>query len=139
MFERSSAIIKDGKKLSFDYVPEKLVHRDEQMRSLETLFRPMVTEGLSCSAYLMGRVGTGKTATAKRFCEDMKKYCAGKNKLMDYEFINCRMKNTEYSVIFHLARHFDPGFPDRGFSVDEMMRTVKRHIELMILKLKLNL
>ncbi|MDR1954921.1 MAG: AAA family ATPase [Candidatus Methanoplasma sp.] len=129
MFERTSAIIKDGKKLSFEYVPEKLVHREEQMRRLETLFRPMITDGLSCSAFLTGSVGTGKTVTAKRFCEDMLKYCAANGKQMDYIFINCRIKNTEYGVLIHLIRHFDPGYPDRGFSADEMLRSFKKHIE----------
>jgi len=100
------------------------------MRNLEMLFRPMITDGLPCSAFLIGGVGTGKTVTAKRFCEDLRKYCASNNKLMDNIFINCRMKNTEHSVILQLARHFDHGFPDRGFSVDEMMRSLKKHIEL---------
>ncbi|MCL1811287.1 MAG: AAA family ATPase [Methanomassiliicoccaceae archaeon] len=129
MFERSSAIIKDAKKLSFEYVPERLVHRDEQMRRLETLFRPMMADSLPCSAFLTGSVGTGKTVTAKRFCEDMLKYCASSGKMMEYIFINCRIRSTEHGVILHLMRHFDPGFPDRGFSADEMLRSLKKHIE----------
>jgi len=129
MFERSSAIIKDAKKLSFDYVPAKLVHREEQMRRLETLFRPMVTDGVPCSAFLNGSVGTGKTATAKRFCEDLIKYCAGSGKKMDHIFINCRIKNTAYGVLLQILRNFDQGFPDRGFSADEMMRSLRKHIE----------
>lgn len=129
MFDRSSTIIKDARKLSFDYVPEKLVHREEQMRRLETLFRPMITDGLSCSAFLTGSVGTGKTATAKRFCEDMMKYCASNGKQMDNTFINCRIRNTEHGILIQLVRYFDPGFPDRGFSADEMLRSLKKHIE----------
>ena len=129
MFERSSAIIKDGKKLSFEYVPDKLVHREEQMRRLETLFRPMATDSISCSAFLTGSVGTGKTATAKRFCEDLLKYYAGNSKLMDYVFINCRIRNTAHGVLLQIIRNFDPGFPDRGFSADEMLRSLKKHTE----------
>ena len=129
MFDRSSSVIKDGKKLSFEYVPEKLVHRDEQMKSLEMLFRPMVFEGRPCSAFLNGSVGTGKTATAKRFSEDMIRYCASNNKQMDSIFINCRVRNTEHGIIIQLLRYYDAGYPDRGFSADEMMRSLKRHIE----------
>jgi cell division control protein 6 len=125
MFERSSAIIKDGKKLSFEYVPEKLVHREGQMRRLETLFRPMITDNLPCSAFLTGSVGTGKTATAKRFCEDMLKHCAGIGKPVDNIFVNCRIRNSEHGVLVQLIRHFDPGCPDRGFSVEEMLRSLK--------------
>lgn len=129
MFERSSSIIKDGRKLSFEYVPEKLVHREEQMHRLETLFRPMITDGSSCSAFLTGSVGTGKTATARRFCEDTMNYCATNNKQMSYMFINCRIRNTEHGILIQLLRYFDRGFPDRGFSADEMLRSLKKHIE----------
>ncbi|MCK9323189.1 MAG: AAA family ATPase [Candidatus Methanomethylophilaceae archaeon] len=129
MFERASAVIKDGNKLSFEYVPEKLVHREKQMERLEMLFRPMVMEGRSCSAFLIGGVGTGKTVTAKRFCDNMLKYCGSKGKLMDKIFVNCRLRNTEYSVILQLVRHYDPGFPDRGFSASDMMRALRIHIE----------
>lgn len=130
MFERASVVIRDGSKLSFEYVPAKLVHREGQMGRLETLFRPMVTEGRQCSAFLTGSVGTGKTVTAKRFCEDMAKHCAMNGKPMDSIFINCRIRNSEYGVMLQMLRHFDAGFPDRGFSADEMLRAVKRHIEV---------
>jgi len=122
-------VVKDRRKLSFEYVPEKLVHRELQMRSLETLFYPMVSDGVSCSAFLTGSVGAGKTVTARRFCEDMLRHCAGIGKTMDVIFINCRIRNTEHGVILHTLRHFDPGFPDRGFSADEMLRFLKKHME----------
>ena len=129
MFERASNVIKDGKKLSFEYVPEKLVHREEQMQKLEMLFRPLIMDGRPCSAFLTGSVGTGKTVTAKRFCENMMKYCASNSKLMDQVFINCRIRNTEHGIIIQLLRHYDQGFPDRGFSADEMLRSFKKHVE----------
>ena len=129
MFERSSAVIKDAKKLSFEYIPEILVHREGQMGRLETLFRPMISDNLSCSAFLHGGVGTGKTATAKRFCEDLLKYCASNSKSVGFIFINCRIRSTEHGVLIHLLRYFDQGFPDRGFSVEEMLRSLKKHMD----------
>ena len=96
---------------------------------METLFRPMVTTGISCSAFLTGGVGTGKTVTAKRFCDDLLKYCSANGKLMDQVYINCRIKNTAYGVLLQIVRNFDSGFPDRGFSADEMLRSLKKHLE----------
>lgn len=129
MFERSSVIIKDGKKLSFDYVPKKIIRREEQMKQLELLFRPLVTDNRQCSALLVGSVGSGKTVTARRFCEDILEYCGSKSIPMDYVFVNCRIRNSEYSVVLQMLRHFDQGFPDRGFSIDEMIRSLRIHIE----------
>lgn len=129
MFDRASAIIRDGNKLSFDYVPEKIVRREAQMKQMEMLFRPMVAEGRSCTAFLHGGVGTGKTVTAKRFCEDMLRYCSRTGKPMGNIFINCRIRNTEHSVLLQTVRYFDPGFPERGFSAEEMLRSIRVHME----------
>ncbi|MBE6525524.1 MAG: AAA family ATPase [Thermoplasmata archaeon] len=128
MFGKSSIIIKDQSKFSFDYVPKVLVHRESQMGELTMLFRPVVESGMSETAFLTGNVGSGKTATAKRFCSDMMEYCAKNNIPMDYVLVNCRQKNTESSILLQLVRHFDPGFPDRGFSTAEMMRTFRASI-----------
>ncbi len=135
MFERRSAIIRDPKVLTFDYVPDKLVHREEQMRSLGMLFRPVVESGGPQSAFLIGSVGTGKTATAKRFCMDMMRHAADKGVPMDYVIVNCRQSSTESSVLLRLIRHFDEGYPDRGFSVSEMLRALKKHVEKRRLRL----
>ncbi|MDR0523545.1 MAG: AAA family ATPase [Candidatus Methanoplasma sp.] len=129
MFEKASAIIKDGSKLSFDYVPARIVHREEQTRRMETLFRPLVEEGRPCSAFLFGSVGTGKTVTARRFCEDMAAHCASKGLGMERVLINCRIRSTEHGVIYHLLRHYDPGWPDRGFSADDMLRALRKKAE----------
>jgi len=127
--DKLSVIIKDGKKLSFDYVPEKLVHRERQMSDLRMLFRPVIEDGRSETAFITGGVGTGKTATVKRFCADMMRYGSEKGIPTDYVLVNCRQRNTENAVILQILRHFDPGHPDRGFSVPEMLRTLRSIIE----------
>jgi cell division control protein 6 len=123
--DRQTVIIKDGTKLSFDHVPEKLVHREEQMSTLRMLFRPIFEDNRSETAFISGTVGTGKTATVKRFCEDMLKYGSGSGKTVDYVIVNCRQRNTENAVVLQIIRHFDKGHPDRGFSVPEMLRTLQ--------------
>ncbi|MGN1044635.1 MAG: Cdc6/Cdc18 family protein [Candidatus Methanomethylophilaceae archaeon] len=128
LFERSSVIIKDGEKLSFDYIPKDLLHRDEQMRRLSMLFRSVIDYGGSETAFLSGSVGTGKTATARRFCSDMAEYCSKHLIPMDYVVVNCRQRGTESGILLQMIRHFDPAFPDRGFSTPEMLRTFRGHI-----------
>ena len=129
MFPRkASVVIKDSLKLSFEYVPKELIHREAQMDQLLMLFRPVVESGRSETAFLSGSVGTGKTATAKRFCADIMRYGAENNVPIDYIIVNCRQRPTEAGILLHLVRHFDPGFPDRGFSPSEMLRTLKGQI-----------
>ena len=127
--ERAMKIFKDQSKLSFDYVPEKLVDREAQFSKLWMLFRPVLEQGISQSAFLIGPVGTGKTATSKRFCLDLVEEAQSKEKAMDFVIVNCRQRNSESSVLLRLVTHFDEHFPDRGFSSAEMLRSLRKHIE----------
>ncbi len=128
MFEKTSNIIKDSSVFDYDYIPRNLVNRDGQMHQLESLFRPLVESNRPCNAFLLGSVGTGKTVTAKRFCNDMKDYCSGKGMKLDVLYVNCRSNNSESAVLIDLIHHFDPGYPDRGFSTEEMARILKNHL-----------
>ena len=128
LFDRASVIIKDGTKLSFDYVPDNLIHREGQMKQMAMLFRSVLDYGGSETAFLSGSVGTGKSATAKRFCSDLVDHCARSSIPLDYVIINCRQRSTESGILIQLIRHFDPAFPDRGFSTPEILRTIRNHI-----------
>ncbi|MFP4546156.1 MAG: Cdc6/Cdc18 family protein [Methanomassiliicoccales archaeon] len=123
-----SRLFKDMSKLSFDYVPQRLVHRERQMERLWMLFRPVLESGVSQTAFLIGSVGTGKTALSKRFCLDLQKSFQERGKAMDFVVVNCRQRTSENSVLLRLVTHFDEGFPDRGFSSAEMLRALRRHV-----------
>lgn len=127
MFDRKSAIIRDGSKLDYAYVPKDLVHREEQMARLETLFRPLALDGRPCSAFLTGGVGTGKTVTARRFCADMADYLASKGRPTDTIYVNCR-NSSEAGALLQIIRYYDPGYPERGFSAEEMARVLALHL-----------
>lgn len=128
-FRVGPSVFKDQAKLSFDYVPEKMLHREAQMQRLFSYFRPIVDAGISSNAFLYGPVGTGKTHSAKRFCMDFKKYADQKGRALDYMPVNCRKNLGDDAVLLTLVRHFDAHFPDRGFSISEKLETLRRHLE----------
>ena len=128
MFSRESVIIKDGMKLSFDYVPEKLVGREKQMEMLSLIFRSVIEDGRSETAYITGSVGTGKTSTVRRFCIDMAAYAAKNGIGLDYVHINCRQSNTDSMVMAQCIRHFDDKYPDKGYSAEVMLRDFRSHV-----------
>ncbi|MGD1059942.1 MAG: AAA family ATPase [Methanomassiliicoccales archaeon] len=127
--ERGARVLKDLSKLSFDYVPDRLIHREAQLSKLWMLFRPVLEQGVSHTAFLIGPVGTGKTATSKRFCLDFVKEGQEKERAIDFVIVNCRQRNSESSVLLRLVTHFDEHFPDRGFSSAEMLRSLRKHID----------
>ena len=128
-FRSGPSVFKDQGKLSFDYLPDKMVHRDAQTQRLFSLLRPIVEAGASSNAFLYGPVGTGKTHTAKRFCLDFRKYASESNRALDWDLVNCRQRMGDDAVLLRLLQHFDAHFPERGFSIAEKMESLRKHLE----------
>ncbi|MCK5547724.1 MAG: AAA family ATPase, partial [Thermoplasmata archaeon] len=123
-----ASVFKDKSKLSFDYVPGKLAHRENQMKALLDIFNPVLESNVSGRALLVGGVGTGKTALSKRFSMDFRKRAEGKMPL-EFALVNCRLTPTNNGVMLKILQRFDPNFPDRGFSISEMLQILRRHLE----------
>jgi cell division control protein 6 len=123
-------VFRDAKVIDFNYVPEELPHRERQMARLFTLFSPVAASGVSQNAFLFGSVGSGKTATAKRFCLDFKLGAQTQGRGIDFVIVNCRSQHgPEQGIMLRIINHFDERFPDRGFSIAEMLGVLRRHIE----------
>ena len=124
----SSTVIKDLNVLDFDYVPEELPHRDEQLRFLSQMFKPVLSR-VAQNVVIKGPVGTGKTAIAKKFCSSLVNIARKQGKIIEYIHINCRKRSTGAMVLLGILNHFDPRFPDRGFSVQEMLRVLHKQLQ----------
>lgn len=128
-FTRSSrSVFKDRRSLAFEYVPDQLLHREKEMQRLFSIISPALNVG-GRSAALSGGVGTGKTSLAKRFCMDFSDYAEEIGKCAEFTLVNCRQKASPPSVMLKIIRYFDPYFPDRGFSVPEMLEILRNHIK----------
>ena len=123
----TSSVINKPEKLDFDYVPDELIHRDEQLKFLSHMFKPLLSN-VAQNAVIKGPVGTGKTAVAKMFCKKLVSTARKKNIDIEYVHINCRKRTTDSMVLLGILGHFDSRFPDRGFSVEEMMQVLKKQL-----------
>jgi len=117
----SSSIINDLNSLDFDYVPDSLPHREKQLRSLARMFKSVLS-GLSQNVVINGPVGTGKTVAAKKFCTSFSRIARKQGVIIDYIHVNCRKRSTDSMVLLGVLNHFDSRFPDRGFTVQEMLQ-----------------
>jgi len=123
----SSSVIKNPDTLDFDYVPEDLLHREKSLRLLAQMFKPLLS-GVSQNVVITGSVGTGKTVIAKKFCNSIVKTARKKGRIIEYVHVNCRKRSTDAMVLLGVLNHFDSRFPDRGFSVEEMLEVLRRQL-----------
>ncbi len=124
----SSSVIKDLHALDFDFVPDELPHRTEQLRKLAQIFKPLLS-GVSQNAVVRGSVGTGKTVVTKKFCNSLVNVARKQAKIIEYVHINCRKRSTDSMVLIGVLNHFDKRFPDRGFSVQEMLQILHKQLQ----------
>src|SRR4030042_2615950 len=124
----SSSVIKDLHALDFDYVPSELPHRTDQLKKLAQMFKPLFVN-IPQHAFIRGPVGTGKTAMAKFFCQSLIQIARKQDKILEYVHINCRKRSTDAMVLLGILNHFDSRFPDRGFSVQEMLEVLRKQLQ----------
>lgn len=124
----SSSVIKNLNTLDFDYVPEEIIHRDEQLRFLAQMFKPLLSR-VPQNVVIKGPVGTGKTVIAKKFCSSLINLARKQGKIIEYVHINCRKRSTDAMVLLGILNHFDSRFPDRGFSVQEMLQVLRKQLQ----------
>jgi cell division control protein 6 len=124
----SSSVIKNLDFLDFNYVPEELPHREEQLRILSQVFKSLL-KNIPQNFIIKGPVGTGKTVIAKKLCKSIVNIARKQGKIIEYVHINCRRRSTDSMALLGILNHFDPRFPDRGFSVQEMLQVLQKQLQ----------
>ncbi len=125
------SVFKDESKLFPDHVPMNLVHREPQLRSLSRAFRAILeTPGaISQKVTLVGDVGVGKTAVAKRFGSTLESIAKERGIDLRYVHVNCYKDRTLFLVVKKVTQHIIPAIPDRGFSAQELFETLWNTLE----------
>ncbi len=124
-------LFKDEGKLFPDHVPTNLVHRDTQLKALGRVFRVIMESpgAVAQKATLVGDVGVGKTAVAKRFGSTMEALAKERGINLRYVHVNCYKDRTLFLVVKKVAQQILPSIPDRGFSAQELFQTLWRILE----------
>lgn len=126
---RGPSVVRDPRALTFDFLPQELPRREPELRQLAQLFKPVVHGAASQHVIVTGPVGAGKTALARRFCEDFAKAAAPHNVAVRHAIVNCRQNASTSAALIRVLRHLLGEFPDRGFSVEEMLKSLRKKIE----------
>lgn len=109
--------------LQVRYLPETILHRNEQMKQLASILAPSLRNEKPSNLFIYGKTGTGKTLCILDALKRLNKISTDKEILLKTIYINCKLKkvaDTEYRIIAQLAREVGEEVPMTGLPTDEV-------------------
>jgi cell division control protein 6 len=125
-------VFKDEAKLDINYVPHRLPHREKEHRLLMEFFNFMLRfpDRMAQRVIITGDIGTGKTALAQRFGADITLEANKLGVKLRYVHVNCReYRGKLFLILQHALAVFQPNFPKRGYSSEEVLSTLVQSLD----------
>jgi cell division control protein 6 len=119
-FVNGAKLFKDREVLRHDYLPEKLPHREDQIRLLGATVAPVLKDARCSNIFIYGNTGTGKTAVTKYVLSHLKVKAKEYGAPVKFSYVNCRMTGSEYRVFANLSQSVGITVPFTGLSVGEV-------------------
>lgn len=130
-FVYNNKIFKDREVLRHDYLPDKLPHREEQIRQLGETVAPVLKGSRGSNVFIYGKTGTGKTAVTKYVLSHLEAKAKEFNAPVRFCYVNCRMAGSEYRVFSNLCQNIGVYVPFTGLSVGEVFDRFRAGLDVL--------
>jgi cell division control protein 6 len=128
-FVNEAKLFKDREVLRHDYLPEKLPHRENQIRALGQAVAPVLKDARCSNIFIYGKTGTGKTAVTKYVLSHLEAKAKELGSPVKFCYVNCRMTGSEYRVFASLSQSLGLSIPFTGLSVGEVFDRFRNGLE----------
>ena len=132
MFEKfvnGPNIFRNRDVLRHDYLPEKLPHREDQIRLLGSTVAPVLREARCSNVFIYGKTGTGKTAVTKFVMSHLESKAKEFGARVKFCYVNCRMTGSAYRIFASLGQSVGISVPFTGLSVGEVFDRFRSGLE----------
>lgn len=119
------SVFKCKKYLDHRFLPEKLPHREEQIKSVAKYWIESLSSVTPPDITIYGKTGTGKTAVAKFARKQLEQISKEKKVNVRVEYIRCTDYTTEYQVIARLCQQMGQDVPYRGWTKAEVVHAFR--------------
>ncbi|MDP7312534.1 MAG: AAA family ATPase [Candidatus Thalassarchaeaceae archaeon] len=121
-------ILDNAEPLSYDYMPDVLVGREEQLSQLAVIFQQIDDHTVSCRVAITGNVGCGKTVLSHVFSRDLQRYLGSKRDLKIVH-VNCRNHPSKSQALQRIVTSLDSRHPERGFGSGEILQSIRKQLQ----------
>jgi len=119
-FLSGASLFWDREVLRHDYIPDKLPHREGQIRYLGEIVAPILRGARCSNIFIYGKTGTGKTAVMKYVLAKLGDKAEELGAPVTTCYVNCRLAGTEYRVLSSLCNTIGVDVPFTGLAVGEV-------------------
>jgi cell division control protein 6 len=126
------SVFKDKTVLDIHFIPNKLHHREGELKLLESFFDHMITAPFEMSqrAIIIGSVGSGKTVLAQYFGRILREKTARRRIKTEYIHVNCReVRGSLFMALSRVVKRLRPDFPERGYAATELLDILKQMLD----------
>ncbi len=124
-FMSKNSIFKNKQVLQSSYIPENILHREEQLNQIASILAPALREDRPSNIFIYGKTGTGKTLSVKYTTKQLSRVADAREVPLKMCYINCKLKkvaDTEYRLIATLSGLFRKKVPPTGLPTDEVYK-----------------
>jgi cell division control protein 6 len=107
--------------LSPEYVPDKLISREKQLKQVASLFAPALKGDKPHNAFIYGKTGVGKTAITKYVLLELDQEVSRVQARVKSTFVNCKQINTTTRILKRICNVVAPEveIPATGLATSE--------------------
>jgi archaeal cell division control protein 6 len=104
----NAKIFKNRSILSTKYLPDRLIARDQQIKDVANLVKPVLSNGEPRNAMIYGKTGTGKTVVVRYVLKKLHNIAEMETSRVTSIFLNCREINTTTRIILEILDNIVP-------------------------------
>jgi cell division control protein 6 len=128
----SSSIFANKKMLQASYIPDVIIHREEEVKLLSSMLAPALRNDLPSNVFVYGKTGTGKTLVLKKIKKEMEEVAHENHISLHAFYINCKLKkitDTEYRLIAEFCKMMGAEVPKTGLATHEVYQTLQTKLD----------